>query len=164
MRKRRSYEAGHRPKILIIVDETPEADRALYYAAKRAARIGAAMVTLSVIAAQETQVWLGVGDMMRADALKAAEDALDKAAERIRTIAGIEPERVIREGHTAQEILKLVEADEDIYILILAAGTSTDGPGPLVSSLASKTIANYPIPVTIVPGSLDDSDIDALAG
>jgi hypothetical protein len=71
---------------------------------------------------------------------------------------------VLREGVTAQEIAKLIEQDEDISSLILAAGLGNEGPGPLVSSLAAKGGLGLPIPVTIVPGDLDDSEIDALAG
>jgi hypothetical protein len=71
---------------------------------------------------------------------------------------------VLREGQTAQEIAKLIEEDEDISSLILAAGLGNEGPGPLVSSLAAKGGLGLPIPVTIVPGDLDDAEIDALAG
>ena len=164
MRKRRSYETGHRPKLLVVVDETPEADRALYYAARRAARIGAGLITLSVIPVGETQVWLGVGDIMQAEAEDKAAKLLAKAAERARIIAAIEPERLIREGVTAQEISRLIEQDEDISTLVLAAGLGAEGPGPLVASLAVKGGLGLPIPVTIVPGDLEDSEIDALAG
>jgi nucleotide-binding universal stress UspA family protein len=164
MRKRRSYESGHRPKLLVVVDETPEADRALYYAARRAARLGAGLVMLNVIPVGETQVWLGVGDLMKAEAEEKAEALLAAAAERARTVAAIEPERIIREGMTAQEIARLIEHDDDISSLILAAGVGAEGPGPLVASLAVKGGLGLPIPVTIVPGDLDDSEIDALAG
>ena len=44
--KRRSYEAGHRPKFLVIIDDSAECDRAVYYASRRAARIGAEMKRL----------------------------------------------------------------------------------------------------------------------
>jgi nucleotide-binding universal stress UspA family protein len=170
MRKRRSFEAGHRPKFLVIVDDTPEADRALYFAAKRAARLGSGLVTLNVIQQGETQVWLGVGDIMKAEAMAAAQRLLEKAAERARDIAGIEPERIVREGITATEIANLIEEDEDISILVLASSIGSEGPGPLVAALASKTGlasksgAGFPIPVTIVPGGLADEEIDALAG
>jgi nucleotide-binding universal stress UspA family protein len=87
---------------------------------------------------------------------------LDRAAERARKIARIKLERVVREGDTATEILNLIEEDEDIAILVLAAGTGKEGPGPLVSSLG-KTAGEYPIPVAIVPGHLTDEEIDALS-
>ena len=34
--KRRSYEAGHKPKYLVVIDDSPECDRAVYYASRRA--------------------------------------------------------------------------------------------------------------------------------
>lgn len=164
MRKRRAYETGHRPKLLVVVDETPEADRALYFASRRAARMGSGLVMLTVIDPGEAQVWLGVGELMKAESLEKAEALLDKAAERVRGIAGIEPERVIREGAAITELARTIDEDEDIWVLMLAAGIGPDGPGPIVSAVAGKGGMNLGIPVTIVPGSLEDAEIDALAG
>jgi nucleotide-binding universal stress UspA family protein len=109
------------------------------------------------------QQWLGVADIMKAEAHEEANTALDKYAGRANGIAGITPERVVREGKTADEILGLIEDDEDIAILVLAAGTSKDGPGPLVTGFGGSA-GDYPIPVAIVPGHLSDDEIDALAG
>ena len=66
----------------------------------------------------------------------------------------------ICEGDTAEEIIKLIDEDADIGILVLAAGTGKEGPGPLVSNLA-KTAGTFPIPVALVPGHLSDDEIDA---
>jgi nucleotide-binding universal stress UspA family protein len=163
-RKRRSYEAGHKPKFLVIVDDTPECDRALYFATRRAARVGAHITMLRVIGTQDrNQQWLGVADIMKAEANEEAKLALDKATDRAKKIAAkIKPERVVREGDIATEILALIESDEDIALLVLGAGIAQEGPGPLVSSLTS-TAGAFPIPVAIVPGHLSDEDIDALA-
>ncbi len=129
-RKRRSYEAGHNPKYLVIIDESPECDRAVYYASRRAARTNAGMVMLLVIEPHDRhQQWLGVADIMKAE---------------------------------AQEILNLIDEDEDIATLVLAAGTGSEGPGPLVSNLGN-TAGTFPIPVAIVPGHLSDEDLDSLS-
>ena len=45
---------------------------------------------------------------------------------------------------------------------MLGAATKSDDPGPLISYLASKAAARLRIPITIVPGSLSDDEIDAL--
>ena len=161
--KRRSYEAGHKPKFLVIIDESPECDRAIYYASRRAARTGATLVMLLVIEPHDRhQQWLGVADIMRAEAQEAANAMLDRFAARANGVAGITPERVIREGEKPEEILKLIDEDLDIAILVLAAGTGKEGPGPLVASV-SKTAGSFPIPVAIVPGHLDDEELDALS-
>ncbi len=44
--QRRSYEQGHRPKCLVIVDDTAECDRAVYYASRWAVRVGGGVVML----------------------------------------------------------------------------------------------------------------------
>jgi nucleotide-binding universal stress UspA family protein len=162
-RKRRAYEAGHKPKYLVIIDESPECDRAVYYGSRRAARTGAGMLMLLVIEPHDRhQQWLGVADIMKAEAHEAANAILDRFASRANGAAGITPERAIREGEKAQEILTLIDEDEDIAILVLAAGTGTEGPGPLVSNIG-KTAGTFPIPVAIVPGHLSDEDLDAMS-
>ncbi|MFD1697095.1 universal stress protein [Roseibium aestuarii] len=160
---RKSNEEGHRRKFLVIVDDTPECDRAIVYAAKRAARTGGVVLLMFVIAQGDFQHWLGVEDIMRAEAQETADRTLARAAERVRAVARTEPECITREGNTSEVILDVIEQDSDIAILVLAAGLSKDGPGPLVSSIAGKASGSFPIPVTIVPGTLDDESIAALA-
>jgi nucleotide-binding universal stress UspA family protein len=162
-RTRRSYEAGHKPKLLVVIDDTEECDRAVYYASRRAARASASVIMLRVIETHDHgQQWLGVADIMRAEAHDEANAQLNKYAARANGVAGITPERVVREGEMAQEILSLIDEDEDISALVLAAGTSSDGPGPLVASIG-KAAGDYPIPVAIVPGHLTDEELDALS-
>jgi nucleotide-binding universal stress UspA family protein len=163
-RRRRSYEVGHKPKLLVVIDDTEECDRAVYFASRRAARIGGNVVMLRVIETHDqSQQWLGVADIMRAEARDEAGAELGKYATRAGAIAGIIPERAIREGDKADEILKLIDEDEDIFILVLAAGTGSEGPGPLVATIG-RAAGDFPIPVAIVPGHLSDEEIDALSG
>lgn len=162
-RRRSSYEAGHQAKFLVIIDDTTECDRAVYYASRRAARVGVSVVMLRVIETRDHgQQWLGVADIMRAEAHEEANAMLATFAARSNGIAGITPECVIREGEIAEEILKLIEEDEDIAVLVLAAGVDTEGPGPLVSHLGI-TAGTFPIPVAIVPGHLTDEELDAMS-
>jgi nucleotide-binding universal stress UspA family protein len=160
--QRRSYESGHRPKF--VVDDTPECARAVHFAARRASRTGASMVMLAVVDPPDNFEWIGVGEAMIAEAQEEAEKRLEEAAKEARAAAGLDPEQVIRVGEKSASITKLIEEDEDISFLVLAAGTGKEGPGPLVSSIAGKAASTFPIPIVIVPGSLSDDEIDALAG
>jgi nucleotide-binding universal stress UspA family protein len=161
--KRRSYEKGQKRKGLVGIDDTEECDRALYWAAKRAGRTKSQIVMLRVIEPGErNQQWLGVADIMMAEAMEAANKALDKYSERAKNLTKLAPDRVIREGVTADEIIKLIDEDADIGILVLAAGTSTEGPGPLVSNIG-KSAGTFPIPVAVIPGHLSDEDLDAMS-
>ncbi|WP_159588758.1 universal stress protein [Chelativorans xinjiangense] len=160
--KRLSREAGHKRKFLAIVDDTPECERAVAYAARRARSTNGSVALLFIIEPGDFQHWLGVEQIMREDAMAAANAALDTYAAKIRETIGVEPELVIREGKPAEEIHKLIEEDQDIAILVLAASNAKEGPGPLVSSISGKGAA-FPIPVTVVPDSLSDEEIESLA-
>jgi hypothetical protein len=163
-RARKAFEPGHQRNFLVVIDETPECDRAVYYGSRRAARTSSNLVMLGVVPLGESnQQWLGVGELMREEAHEEVQKRLDHYAARAKNLAGIEPERVIREGAKAEEVLKLIDEDEDIAVLVLAAAAGNEGPGPLVSSLAGSGSGTFPIPITIVPGNLTDEELDALA-
>ncbi len=163
-RARKAFEPGHQRNFLVVIDETPECDRAVYYGSRRAARTNSNLVMLGDVPLGESnQQWLGVGELMREEAHEEVQKRLDHYAARAKNLAGIEPERVIREGAKAEEVLKLIDEDEDIAVLVLAAAAGNEGPGPLVSSLAGSGSGTFPIPITIVPGNLTDEELDALA-
>jgi nucleotide-binding universal stress UspA family protein len=162
-RIRRSYEVGHRPKLLVVVDDEPDCEKAIYYASRRAARLGARVILLRVIEPPDQEIgWLGVSEIIRTEVREEAQTLLDGYADRANAVAAISPAAVVREGNPAEEIVKLIQADEDIVILILAAGSSKEGPGRLVSDLA-RTAGSYPIPIVIVPAHLTDRELDALS-
>src|SRR4029453_14285877 len=102
-KKRRSYEAGHSPKFMVVIDDSPECDRALYFASRRALRIGATVLMLRVMETHDPKKnWSGGADFRRAEAHEEANAVLDRHAARSSSITGVMPERVIREGEKAQ--------------------------------------------------------------
>jgi nucleotide-binding universal stress UspA family protein len=163
LRPRKSLEQGHRRKLLVVVDKTAECARAVHYAARRAEHTGGALTLLYVIEPAAFQQWKGVENIMRAEAMEEAEETLGRYADLVRKWSAIEPEQVIREGDGAQEIQRLIEEDEDIAILVLAASVEKEGPGPLVAALVGKASGTFLVPITIVPGSMDDATIAAIA-
>jgi nucleotide-binding universal stress UspA family protein len=161
--QRRCFEPGHKPKCLVVVDDTAEWDRAVYYASRWAIRAGGGVVMLRIIEIEDqNQQWLGVADIMRAEAQEAANAALDRAAGRANGIAAITPERVIREGTPMEQLLAVIDEDPEIAMLVLAANPGAEGPGPLVALLA-HAVGTFPIPVTIISGALSDPSVDSLS-
>ena len=51
--QRRCYETGHKPKCLVIVDDTAEWDRAVYYASRWAIRAGGGVVILRIVEVED---------------------------------------------------------------------------------------------------------------
>ena len=166
MKKRRSFESGHRRKFLLVLDESKDLEAALFYAASRVSRSSGSIVMLYVIEPQEFQHWIGVRQVQLEEETNTAK-AMFRLFRRKLNQAGFEDiptEEVIREGVKAEVILNLIDEDEDIAILVLGAATDAEGPGPLVSSLAAgKEAGSFPVPITLVPGNLEFDDIIALA-
>lgn len=160
---RKPLEPGHKRKFLVVIDETPECVRAVHFAARRAEHTGGALVLLFVIRPAAFQQWKGVENIMRAEAVESAESTLGRYADMVRNWAEVEPEQVIREGDTREQITKLVEADGDIAVLVLAAATGKDGPGPLISALIARSSGDFAVPITVVPGNLDEAAISAIS-
>lgn len=159
--QRLSRLEGHRRKFMAVIDGTPECQRAVHYAGRRAKNSNGGLLLLYVIPDGDFQQWLGVEEIMRAEAREEAEAVVAKAAQLVRETIGIEPETVIREGDVAEQLNAVIDEDRDVAILVLAAGSNKEGPGPLVSSVAGRSAA-FPIPVTVLPDSLTNEEIDAL--
>lgn len=152
-----------RRKFLVVVDETPESKVAMRYAARRAEHTGGVVSLVHILAPPDTQHWAGVEELMREEAQADAEATLYEAAKFVYDLTSTQSEVVIVEGKKKDALLALLKSDPAISILVLAAGSGRDGPGPLVTAAAGGAAAGFPIPVTIVPGGLNPQQIDALA-
>jgi nucleotide-binding universal stress UspA family protein len=148
---------------LVVVDETLEHRIAVHYAARRAAHTGGRLAMLFVIEPSELQHFRAIEELAQAERREAAEALLQRLCEEIAPIAGAMPIVYIREGRRRDQLLALINEEPTISILVLAAGTGAEGPGPLVTSLAGKAAARLRIPITIVPGGLTIDQLDALS-
>ncbi len=153
-----------RHKWLVVVDDTTEVRLALRFAARRARNVGGRVTLLRVIQPNEEvqEHWLSVAEQLREEAREAAEHLLSDIAQQVQQETGLVPELIIREGNSKEELLKLIDSDPAIRILVLAAAPGPGGPGPLVTALAGQMAGNMRVPVTVVPGSLTNEEIDEL--
>lgn len=148
-------------RFMVVLDDSRECLNAMRFAALRAAHTGGAVTILSVIPPEEFQHWLGVGDLMRAEARERIEAHFEVFAKWMRDKQGIDPQLVIREGDPVTEILALVREDPEIGVLVLGAGTDKSGPGPLVTQLGRNS-GNLPVPITIVPGDMSKERLERI--
>ncbi len=152
------------PRIfLVVVDESEEMRVALRYAALRARHTGGRVALLYVIEPTDMQQWMAVENLMREEKREEAEALLQKLSGEVSELCGTLPVVYIREGRRRDELLALLDEEPGISILVLAAGTGPEGPGPLVTHLVGKMSGRMRVPITVVPGSLADEQIAALA-
>ncbi|MBK5927789.1 universal stress protein [Rhodobaculum claviforme] len=149
-------------KFLVVLDDSRECLNAIRFAALRAAATGGGVTVLAVIPPEEFQHWIGVGEVMRAEARERVEAHYEVFARWMRSRQGVSPELVVREGEAVEEILGLIRDDPEIAVLVLGAGTEAGGPGPLVTQL-SRASGSLPVPVTIVPGDLPRDRLEQIA-
>lgn len=147
---------------LVVADDSEEMPVALRFAAMRARRTGAGVALFHAIEPAGFHHWAGVGALMEDEAREAAEHRLAELAGEAMALSGRTPVIHIRVGPLVRELTALVEEDTSISVLVLAAGTGKEGPGPLIAHLAGKGVNTLRVPVTIVPGTLTDEQIDAL--
>jgi nucleotide-binding universal stress UspA family protein len=148
---------------LVVVDESKELQTALHYAARRAAHTGGRLALLYVIEPSELQHWISIENLAREERREEAEQLMQRLCEQIAPITGTIPIVYIREGHRRDQFLALIAEEPSISILVLAAGTGPEGPGPLVTYLTGKPVARLRIPITIVPGGLTLEQLDAVS-
>jgi nucleotide-binding universal stress UspA family protein len=149
--------------MLVVVDESAELQVALRFACLRAAHTGGRVALLYVIEPADSQQWIAVEDLMREERRAEAEATMSRLSEQVFEASGNMPILFLREGKVRDELLKLIEEEPSISILVLGAATGPDGPGPLVTHLAGKIAGRLRVPVTIVPGGLSDEQIATLA-
>ena len=157
-------EGTANPRVfLVVVDESKELQAALHYAARRAAHTGGRIALLYVIEPSELQHWISIENLAREERREEAEQLMQRLCEDIAPIAGTIPIVYIREGHRRDQLLALITEEPSISILVLAAGTGPEGPGPLITYLTGKPAARLRVPITIVPGGLTREQLDAVS-
>ena len=161
MQEARKADAGR--TFLVVVDATEELHAALRFACLRAQKTGGRVALLSVVEPAEFQHWMAVGDLMREEQREEAELLLHKWSGFVMDQIGTMPVVFVREGETSEELAKLIEEETGISVLVLGAGTGKEGPGPLVTYFVNKMAGRLRIPITVVPGSLTDEQIEAIS-
>ena len=132
---------------------------ALRYACLRARNGGGRVALLRVLEPVGMIEWAGVGVLMAEERREEAEKLLSGLGAQVQEITGGLPIVLIREGEARDELLALLEEDPRISILVLASATGS-GPGPLISALTGRYASRVRVPMTIVPGGLDDKELE----
>ncbi|MEQ8505824.1 MAG: universal stress protein [Rhodospirillales bacterium] len=147
---------------LCVVDRTEEMSRAVRFACLRARNANRRVALLYVTEPAEFQHWMAIGERMREEAREEAEEMVQAVASVVQRLTGKIPPIYIREGKVADELIKLIDEEDSIALLVLGAATGGEGPGPLIETLVEKQAGRLRVPITIVPGNLSDAQLDAI--
>lgn len=148
---------------LVVVDDSEEMQVALRFACLRAKNSGGRVALLYVQEPAEFHHWLGIGERIQQDRREEAEALLQELSSQAQEISGSMPTLIVREGKRGEELLKVLDEDPTISIVVLAASTGNEGPGPIINYMLKQGGARLHVPFTIVPGSLSDSEVAKLA-
>jgi nucleotide-binding universal stress UspA family protein len=148
---------------MVVVDQSEELRVAVRYASKRAAHTGGRVALLYLTEKAEIQHFQAVEELMREELRQKAEATLQHWSKLVQEWSGKTPVLFMREGNARDEVLKVLAEEKGITILVLAAAAGKKGPGPLIAALTGKMWKQLTIPLTIVPGALSDSEIDAIS-
>lgn len=153
-------------KLLCIADDSIESKTAILFAARRAQLNGSQLVILRVIEPPENSLLSAIGDAILDDLRLEALDKLQAFAQLARQSAGVEAQIIIREGGFAEQISDLIDEDNEIKTLFLAASSAKSGPGPILSAATKGALilGKRRVGIMIIPAGLSDAEILELAG
>ena len=146
--------------ILVIADNSPEMNIALEYACARSKKTGRKIIIATFIEPLDVLTTQGISEIMKNEAREEAETMLHKASAYVKEETGITATLHVKEGDIIEQLLKLIEEEKNISVLILAASVEENkGPGPIISSILTKNYIRLNIPVMIVPGNFSKERI-----
>ncbi|MET3711401.1 Universal stress protein family protein [Sphingomonas sp. NFR04] len=147
---------------LVVIDDSPEAEIALRFAARRASKTGGNVEILALIPPAEFVQWGGVMATIEEEARERAEALVMRAAGTLFSESGLTPSITVREGDGPKVVREMLAANGDIAALVLGAAPSGP-PGKLVAHFTGADSGKLTVPVMIIPGSLDMDAIDRLS-
>jgi nucleotide-binding universal stress UspA family protein len=144
-------------RIMLPLDGSELAERAVPHAAKLAERSGAALILVMVVEPLPPIHRLGVGAVERASAQAKgmAREYLDRLASGLQE-RGLSVEVHTPEGPVYQSLLSFVRENDVDLIAMSSRGHS--GPSRwLMGSVADRVVRGAPVPVLLIPFSQDPS-------
>lgn len=147
---------------LVCVADDGHSEVAARFAALRARNSGGHVALLHVVQPPEFQHWAAVGELMRQETREEAEALLQAIAAKVEEVTGEPASVTVREGGIGDEILGYIDESEAISLLVVGAAPPDQGRGSLISWLAGQLAGQLNVPLVVVPGNLDDQQLQDL--
>ena len=149
-------------KFLVVIDDTKELKNAVHFAAQRAKNTNGALSMLYVVDHAINAQWSKVEHLIEQEETSEAKKICRNWAQLIKDKFSIDTEIILKLGNKKDEILKLLKEDKNIRFLVLATSGDGENPGPIIKSLLSSKMRDLSIPIVLVPGSMEEKDINLI--
>ena len=148
---------------LVILDDTLEMYNALRYAAQRSARSNGRVAILYTFDTLEFSHWKAVEDIAEAESREEAESKIKEYENYILKFTDKKPKKFIMKGDRVECIIKFLDANKFISNFVLASSPGKTGADPLINTFAIKHSSKIKVPITIIPPTLTEEEIDNLS-
>ena len=162
MSKNSTKKATKRTNYLVCVNDKEYSKVALSFACNMAKKSNGSITLLHVTEPTEYLSFGAVADKMRLELRLEAEKLLNELAKEIQKRADITPALVVCEGIIEDEIVRVIEKDNDINMLIVGAAADSSTKSKVIPPLVAQVGNKLLIPVLVVPGNLTKRQIEEL--
>ena len=147
---------------LVVLDGSKETFNALRYAAKRTARINGRVALLYTFETLEYSHWKAVEDIAEIELREEAESKIKEYENYVLTFSDKRPKKFIMKGDRVECIIEFLNANKFIsnFVLALSSNKSSD---PLINAFTIKQSDKIKVPITIIPPTLSEEEIDNLS-
>lgn len=151
-------------KFLVCMDDTDHARIALRYACSRVAKRGGSVVMVHVVDTDEAKSFPLMAGKMLDEKRRQAQTLMASLRAEANQWGDVAITETVREGVIGEEILRTVEEDFDINILLLGMAPDSSPKGRrIITWLTNQLGKRLQIPVMVVPGNLTDLQIEELS-
>tara|TARA_B100000963_G_scaffold40474_1_gene30116 strand:+ start:561 stop:1022 length:462 start_codon:yes stop_codon:yes gene_type:complete len=149
-------------KFLVVIDDSTELKNAIHFAAQRAKNTNGALAMLYVVDHAINAQWSKVEHLIEQEETSEAKKICRNWSQLIKDKFDIDTEIILKLGNKKDEIIKLLRDDKNIRFLVLATSADGENPGPIIKSLLSSKMRDLSIPIVLVPGSMEEKDINLI--
>jgi hypothetical protein len=148
---------------LVVLDDSKEMFNALRYAAQRSARTNGRVALLYTFETLEFSHWKAVEDIGEKELRKEADSKIKEYENFILKFTDKKPKKFIMKGDRVECIASFLNDNSFISNFVLASSESKANKDPLISSFTGKQSSKIKVPITIIPPTLTEEEIDNLS-
>lgn len=148
---------------LVCINKEEYSITALKFACEKAKKNNGSLIMLHIIEPINYQSLGTVEEKMRQEKRTEAENLLQELCEMTVEKYHITPVVIFKEGRIEEEIIKVIEEDNTISMLIVGSATESSPKSKILPPLVSEMGKKIFLPMLIVPGNLTDHQIKLLS-